>query len=70
MAHATNLDAGFVRPFATQSFIARIRRTFAERALYRRTIDELRSLSDRDLADLGLHRHEIGRVAHESVYGA
>ena len=36
---------------------------------YRRTIRELADLSSRDLADLGLHRSEIRRVAHESVYG-
>ncbi|SFO01485.1 protein of unknown function [Roseovarius lutimaris] len=36
---------------------------------YRRTIRELSELSSYDLADLGLHRSEIRRVAHESVYG-
>ena len=36
---------------------------------YRRTIRELSELSSHDLADLGLHRSEIRRVAHESVYG-
>ncbi len=28
----------------------------------RRTLTELRALSDRELADIGLHRSEIGRV--------
>ncbi len=37
---------------------------------YRRTVRELSDLSNRDLADLGLHRSEIRRVAHDSVYGA
>lgn len=36
--------------------------------LYRDTIDQLLSLSDRELSDLGLHRSEVKRVAHESVY--
>lgn len=36
---------------------------------YRRTVNELSQLSAHDLADLGLHRSEIRRVAHETVYG-
>ena len=36
---------------------------------YRSTIAELSRLSAHDLADLGLHRGEIRRVAHECVYG-
>lgn len=36
---------------------------------YRRTVNELSQLSAHDLADLGLHRSEILRVAHETVYG-
>jgi uncharacterized protein YjiS (DUF1127 family) len=31
---------------------------------------ELCDLSNRDLADMGLHRSEIRRVAVDSVYGA
>jgi len=33
--------------------------------LYRTTCNELRALSDRNLADLGLSRSEITRVANE-----
>ncbi|WP_294606271.1 DUF1127 domain-containing protein [uncultured Roseovarius sp.] len=36
---------------------------------YRRTIRELSELSNHDLADLGLHRGEVRRIAYESVYG-
>ena len=36
---------------------------------FRKTMDELSELSNADLADLGLHRSEIRRVALESVYG-
>jgi uncharacterized protein YjiS (DUF1127 family) len=37
---------------------------------YRRTLRDLSDLSGHELADLGLHRSEIRRVAHDSVYGA
>lgn len=37
---------------------------------FRRTYEELNSLSDRDLADLGMIRSDIGRIARETVYGA
>ncbi|WP_375463644.1 DUF1127 domain-containing protein [uncultured Methylobacterium sp.] len=30
---------------------------------YRETVTELSRLSDRDLADLGIHRHEIHGIA-------
>lgn len=36
---------------------------------YRRTISALSDLTAQELADLGLHRGEITRVAHETVYG-
>lgn len=38
--------------------------------LFRETLRELNALSDRDLADLGIHRSQIGAVAHEAAYGA
>lgn len=39
----------------------------ARRAMFRRTYDELAALSGRELADIGLHRSEIGRVAREAA---
>ncbi|ASM72763.1 MULTISPECIES: DUF1127 domain-containing protein [Roseobacteraceae] len=41
----------------------------AKRAVYRKTFNELASLGDRDLADLGLHRSHIRRIATEAAYG-
>ena len=41
----------------------------AKRAIYRKTFNELASLGDRDLADLGLHRSQIRRIATEAAYG-
>ncbi|MFP4326484.1 MAG: DUF1127 domain-containing protein [Paracoccaceae bacterium] len=42
---------------------------YARHRLYRRTVNELRSLSSRELADLGLHRSMITRVAWQAAYG-
>lgn len=36
--------------------------------LYRQTVNELSALSGRDLADLGLNRSEIKRVAYQAAY--
>lgn len=35
---------------------------------YRRTLNELAALSARDLADLGLHRSMLRRVAYQATY--
>ena len=44
-------------------------RRFEDYRLYRRSVSELSELSMSELADLGLHRSEIKRVAYETVYG-
>jgi uncharacterized protein YjiS (DUF1127 family) len=44
-----------------------IRAARRERAVYRQTYDELAQLSDRDLADLGLHRAQIATVARQAA---
>ncbi|WP_083861347.1 DUF1127 domain-containing protein [Microvirga lotononidis] len=36
--------------------------------LYRKTVRELAQLSDRDLADLGIARYDISRVAREATF--
>ena len=36
--------------------------------LYRQTVRELSELSDRELADLGVARFDIARVARESAF--
>lgn len=40
-----------------------------QRRIYAQTVAELNSLSDRDLADLGISRLGIAAVAHEAAYG-
>lgn len=41
----------------------------ASRRIYKATLSELDALSNRELADLGLHRSELKRVAWESARG-
>ncbi|WP_299280175.1 DUF1127 domain-containing protein [uncultured Tateyamaria sp.] len=52
---------------------ARILETAAEKRaqnrIYRTTLGELDALSNRELADLGMHRSELKRVAWESAHG-
>ncbi len=70
MALAQNtqiLDAGIA---------ARISATFAtlsdawqRRRVYRQTLRELNALTSRELADLGMHRSMITRVALEAAFG-
>jgi len=54
---------------ANAGFFARLNKRLADYRLYLRTLNELRSLDDRDLTDLGLSRFGLKAVAWESVYG-
>ena len=40
-----------------------------QRRVYTRTVAELNSLSDRELADLGISRLGIADIAREAAYG-
>lgn len=50
-------------PLAALKLMAQRRRVYVQ------TLTELRALSDRDLADLGLHRSMISAVAKDAAYG-
>ena len=52
------------------SIMTDIRAYRARRQVFRSTHWELSALSDRDLADLGLARSEIGRIAYQAAYEA
>jgi len=42
----------------------------AQYRIYRSTLAELGMLTDRELADLGLHRSNIGEIARDAAYKA
>ena len=51
------------------AIITSLREANEKRRIYRTTLHELRVLSDRELADLGIHRSAIAGIAHEAAYG-
>ncbi|WP_393978506.1 DUF1127 domain-containing protein [Xanthobacter nonsaccharivorans] len=53
--------------FALQTLWVSLQKVFAGEILRRRVMDELGSLSDRDLADIGISRSDIARVAREAA---
>jgi uncharacterized protein YjiS (DUF1127 family) len=68
MAFLTGTHAptsGFAQTFA--AFWERARHARKVRVVYNVTYDELARLSDRDLADLGIHRSQISAVAKEAA---
>jgi len=70
MAYANTTRAA---PVGLLDRIAQIYRTLAEatarRRIYRQTRRELNALTARELADLGIHRSQITRIALEAAYG-
>jgi uncharacterized protein YjiS (DUF1127 family) len=51
---------------ASNAFAAATRQ--ASRRVYNTTLNELGALSNRDLADLGIARSEVRRIAWEAAY--
>ena len=51
------------------AFVANIKEARTKRAVYKQTFNELANLSNRELADLGMHRSAIRRIAYETDYG-
>lgn len=50
-------------------FLETTAQRYAARRVYRTTLTELSALSDRELADLGMHRSHIKRIAWISAFG-
>ncbi|QFU09294.1 hypothetical protein PARPLA_02258 [Rhodobacteraceae bacterium THAF1] len=67
-----SLNTTYAAPRAGNRFAqtrAGLRQRFEAWKVYRRTLNELSQLSDRELNDLGLHRSAIRGIALESAYG-
>ena len=72
MAHIS-LDGALPRGGIAAS-VQRLRETLAARARYRKayrtTLAELESMSDRELADFGMHRSDLPAIAREAALKA
>lgn len=64
-----NRSADFGISDRLSSLIETTKTRLARRAIYRQTVRELNALSAQDLADLGIQRSMIARLAHEAAYG-
>lgn len=42
----------------------------AQRQAFRKTVNELSAMSDRDLTDIGIHRADIRAIAQQAAYEA
>lgn len=68
----TTFGTTAARPGLRDRIAARLhagRTGYANWRTYRRTIEELSALDNRDLADLGLSRSMIRGIAYEAAYG-
>lgn len=52
-----------------KSIIAQLREAAAKRALYRRTRDEIASMSRHAAMDLGIYPEDAERIARKAVWG-
>nr|WP_237072551.1 DUF1127 domain-containing protein [Pseudaestuariivita rosea] len=52
----------------TKAGLAGLVQRYARYKLYKTTLAELKSLTNRELSDLGLNRTMLRRVAYEAVY--
>lgn len=49
--------------------LGRLRRAVSNYRKFRKAYEELDALSDRELADIGVSRHDIREIAREAAYG-
>ena len=65
--HTTNLRSGglLARIQGLRDALAAV---LQQRAVYTQTTRELQALTNRELADLGIHRSEIPRIAAEAAF--
>jgi len=54
-----------IKKFDTKQMMKKIQEYFYKRKMYNLTVRELEKLSNRELADMGIYRGEIRRIAKE-----
>lgn len=64
---STNATLKQAPAFGFAALIETAKTRFAHYRLYRQTVNELSALSDRELADLGLHRAIVRQLAMQAV---
>ncbi|MBE2275218.1 MAG: DUF1127 domain-containing protein [Rhodobacteraceae bacterium] len=69
MTYATASSTVKLSRPASSGLFANLGAALARRRLYSRTLYELRQLTDRELADLGISRLSLTDVAREAAYG-
>ena len=69
MAYATDIRTAGTFGDRIAAIFKTIGEARAQRKIYNRTLNELRGLDARDLADLGISRSEIPFLAREAAYG-
>ncbi len=62
-----SVESGFGEKFS--SAVHNLKARYLQSRVYRTTMSELSALSNRDLADLGIHRSAIKSIALEAAYG-
>lgn len=72
MAYATEINSNAQGDLGNRfsALFTELRNRIARRRIYRQTFRELSTLTSRELADLGLSRSEIRRVAYQAAYEA
>lgn len=68
MTMVTTPTAGRHQDARFAGFIGGMTKRFAQYSTYRRTLDELNTLTERELADLGISRAQIRSIAYKAAY--
>lgn len=70
VANTTSVVAGGLNPIrAINNLMTSISESFRRSRQFQATYRELDALGARELADLGISRSDITRIAYEAVYG-
>ena len=63
LSHTDRASGGFSIGQSLSNLTAKLARRFVQYRTYHRTLNELSTLTDHELADIGIHRANIGAVA-------